>query len=125
MDWVGVVYVNPPYLRLPGAWKREFGIATTEARDYYTYRSLRSITPQELRQFYDRHDSPARMTLTVIGDLDRDTVLDLVNGTLETLRQAQEPPAAATAKMRVEAAPHFSGTLARTSPTHDGFASPA
>ena len=98
MDWVGAVYVNPPYLRLPGAWKRDFGIATTEARDYYTYRSLRSITPQELRQFYDRHYSPARMTLTVIGDLDRDAVLDRVNGTFATLRQAQEPPPAATAK---------------------------
>ena len=97
MDWVDAVYVNPPYLRPPGAWKREFGIQTTEARDFYTYRSLRSITPRELRQFYDRHYSPARMTLTVIGDLDRDAVLGLVNGTFATLRQAQEPPAAPTA----------------------------
>lgn len=96
MDWVNALYFNPPFMRLPGTWTREFGIEIP-TRDFYTYRSLRSITPEDLRQFYDRHYSPSRMTLNVIGDIDRDAVLDLANKTFATLRQVQEPPPSVTA----------------------------
>ena len=90
-DWIFALYINPPYLRPPGTWKREFGIETNEARDYYTYRSLRSITPGELKDFYNRYYSPNRMTLNVIGDVDRDAVLSLVQKTFATLPRVQEP----------------------------------
>lgn len=90
-DWISALYFNPPYLRPPGTWKREFGIETDEARDYYPYRSLRSITPGELKGFYNRYYSPSRMTLNVIGDVDKDAVLSLVQKTFATLDQVQEP----------------------------------
>jgi predicted Zn-dependent peptidase len=93
MDWINVLYLNPRYLRFPGLWRREFNLETTEGRDFYTYRSLRAITPSDLKEFYERYYSPSRMTVTVIGDLDRDAVLDLVNKTFVNLRQVHEPPA--------------------------------
>jgi predicted Zn-dependent peptidase len=91
-DWITALYLNPPYLRLPGMWKREFGLETTEFRDVYTYRSLRSITPEDLRSFYERYYVPSRMTLNVIGDLDRDAVFALIDTTFATLHQAQPQP---------------------------------
>lgn len=96
-DWINALYVLPPFLRLPGTWKRQFNLDTTESRDFYTYRSLRSITPAELKQFYDRHYSPKRMTLAVIGDLPKDAVRELVQKTFATLSSSQEPPPLATA----------------------------
>src|SRR6185436_3857873 len=63
MDWINALYVYPRYLLVPGLWKREFNLDTTERRDIYTYRSLRSITPADLKQFYNRHYSPSRMTV--------------------------------------------------------------
>jgi len=96
-DWINALYVFPPFLRLPGRWKREFGLETTESRDIYPYRSLRSITPADLKGFYDRYYSPKRMTVAVIGDLPKDAVLELVQKTFATLTSRQEPPPLAVA----------------------------
>ncbi len=91
MEWLNALYFNPPYLRSPGLWKREFNMETTERRDFYLYRSLRSITSADLKQFYDSYYSPSRMTVSIIGDVDRDQLFDLAGRTFATLRQVQEP----------------------------------
>ena len=98
MDWLFALYLNPVYLRPPGLWMREFNLAAAERRDFYLYRSLHSITPADLKEFYNRHYSPSRMTVTVIGDVDRDAVFELVDKTFSTLRQVQQPPPPATAR---------------------------
>ena len=96
-DWINALYFYPPILRRPGFWKGEFNLDTPESRDIYTYRSLRSITPDELKQFYDRYYVPRRMTLTVIGDLPKEAVQEVVQKTFSTLSSKQEPPPLATA----------------------------
>jgi predicted Zn-dependent peptidase len=92
-DWIFASYVNPPALRLPDLWQREFGIQTRQSRDEYSYRSLRSITPEDLRQFYERYYSPRLMALTVIGDVDRRTMLDLAADRFGQFRQRATAPA--------------------------------
>ena len=92
-DWVWAYYLNPPWLRIPGFWEREFGITSLASRDYYPYASLNSITPDDLRSFYDTYYVPALMTLTVIGDVPRSEVLDKAASTFATLPVRPDPPA--------------------------------
>ncbi len=40
------------------------------------WRSLQSITPADLRGFYERHYAPGAITVTIVGDLDRDQALE-------------------------------------------------
>ena len=94
-DWIEARYVNPPALRLPGFWTREFGLVTRESVDYYPYRSLHAITPDDLRRFYDRYYSATQMTVTVIGDLDRTAVFDAIGASFAKLRGLPPPPAPA------------------------------
>ncbi|MEK6303652.1 MAG: pitrilysin family protein [Acidobacteriota bacterium] len=88
-DWVEASYVNPSWLRPPDFWQKEFGLGAR--RDVYLYRSLHKITPDDLRWFYETYYSPSRMTLTVIGDLDRDAVLKKVGETFANLQQREAP----------------------------------
>lgn len=91
-DWVWAYYLNPPFLRLPGFWESEFGIETRSRRDYYPYRSLHSIDSEDLRSFYDTYYVPSQMTLTVAGDLERETVFERIEETFTRLAP-KEPPA--------------------------------
>jgi predicted Zn-dependent peptidase len=84
LDWIDALYINPVLLRLPDFWETEFGLAYPQ-RDWNPYRSLHAITPEELRQFYDRYYSPAAMTVTVIGDLDRADVFAAIDKTFQKL----------------------------------------
>ena len=70
-----VAALNPGWLTPPDFWEREFGVERLRAPFPDTWRSLRAITPEDLRGFYDRYYSPAVMTVTIVGDLDRDEVL--------------------------------------------------
>jgi len=90
-DWLWAYYLNPPLLRLPGFWEREFGIEGRSGRDYYPYASLYSITPDDLRWFYDVHYVPSVMTLTMAGALDRESVLRKINETFATLAPKPSP----------------------------------
>jgi len=90
-DWLWAYYLNPPLFRLPGFWEREFGIEGLSGRDYYPYASLYSITPDDLRWFYDIYYVPSLMTLTIAGALDRDRVLEKVNETFATLAPKPSP----------------------------------
>jgi hypothetical protein len=78
-------------LRLPGFWEREFGIETLSSRDYYPYASLYSINSSDLRWFYETYYVPSLMTLTIIGDLDRDSVFRKVDETFASLPRRGEP----------------------------------
>lgn len=84
-DWIGY-YMYPPALRVPLFWEREFGIETYASRDYYPYRSLHRMGPDDFRAFYEQYYSPTSMTVTVIGDLDREAVFDQVSRTFGALQ---------------------------------------
>ena len=84
-DWIWTYYLNPTWLRVLDFWQREFGIATLNSRDYYPYASLYGINSDDLSRFYDTYYSPAAMTLTVVGDIERGEVLELVEKTFATL----------------------------------------
>ncbi len=84
-DWMWAYYVYPPALRPNGFWEREFGLRTLADRDYYAYASLNAITPEDLRTFYETYYTPSSMTLTVIGDLDRDEVMEAIEKTFGRL----------------------------------------
>lgn len=76
LDWFAALYLDPPWLRLPDFWEREFGIAPARAvGDVDFYRSLQRIGPADLREFYDRWYTPDRMTLMIAGDVDRDAAI--------------------------------------------------
>ena len=64
--------LNPAWLVPPDFWAREFGME--RRRDPYPdiWKSLRRITPEDLRGFYDRYYAPGAMTVTIVGDLDSD-----------------------------------------------------
>ncbi len=85
LDWIFAYYLHPPWLRLPGFWEREFGLSTRHSRDYYPYRSLHAITPEDLRWFYDTYYVPSTMTLIVVGDFEHETLLEALNTTFATL----------------------------------------
>jgi predicted Zn-dependent peptidase len=91
-DWLHSLYLNPPVLRLADFWEREFGMVTSASRDVYVRRSLSRITRGDLRGFYDRYYVPSRMTLTVIGDFDRDQVFHTIDETFATLPRRPAPP---------------------------------
>ena len=67
--------LNPAWLAPPDFWEREFGIERLRAPFPYMWRSLQGITPEELRGFYEQYYSPSVMTVTIVGDLDRDEAL--------------------------------------------------
>jgi predicted Zn-dependent peptidase len=90
-DWLEAYYVNPPALRMPGFWEREFGLETRASRDYYPYASLNRITPEDLRWFYDSYYAPSLMTLTIIGDVEREIVFDALASSFATLPAREEP----------------------------------
>ena len=90
-DWLQAYFLDPSRLRLPGFWEREFGLETRRSRDYYPHRSLHRISPDDLRGFYDTYYIPSRMTLAIIGDLNRDTVLKKISETFATLPARPEP----------------------------------
>ncbi len=91
-DWVWAYYLNPPWLRIQGFWEREFGIETLASRDYYPYASLARITPDDLRWFYESHYAPSRMTLTVVGDIERAAAIAKINVTFASLPDRSAPP---------------------------------
>ena len=73
--------LTPRWLVPADFWEREFGIERLRdpLPDYWT--SLRRITPADLRGFYDRYYAPGAMTVTIVGDLDRDEALALAERT--------------------------------------------
>ena len=83
--------LNPSWLLPPDFWQREFGMETRNARHYDRWASLQAITPQDVADFYDRYYVPGAMTLTVIGDLNRNEVLQISERTFGSLPQRPVP----------------------------------
>ena len=80
-----VAALNPGWLAFPDFWEREFGIERLRAPFPDMWRSLHGITPEDLRGFYDRYYSPAVMTVTIVGDLDRDDALERARRTFGSI----------------------------------------
>ena len=76
-----VAALNPGWLAPPDFWEREFGIERLRTPFPDVWQSLQAITPEDLRGFYDRYYSPAVMTVTIVGDLDREEALDRARST--------------------------------------------
>ncbi len=87
-DHLGAL-LSPAWLRPPDFYEREFGIENERdlIPDYWT--SLRRITPDDLRGFYDRYYAPGAMTVTIVGDLDRDEALALAERTFGEFPERQ------------------------------------
>ena len=87
-DHLGAL-LSPEWLRPPDFYEREFGIENERdlIPDYWT--SLRRITPDDLRGFYDRYYAPGAMTVTIVGDLDRDEALTLAERTFGQFPERQ------------------------------------
>ena len=87
-DHLGAL-LSPEWLRPPDFYEREFGIENQRdlIPDYWT--SLRRITPDDLRGFYDRYYAPGAMTVTIVGDLDRDEALALAERTFGQFPERQ------------------------------------
>lgn len=83
--------LSPAWLRPPGFWEREFGLATTGDRAFDRYRSLQAIEPRDLHEFYDQYYAPGAMTVTVVGDVDPEEVIALADSTFGLLRQRSVP----------------------------------
>lgn len=84
-------FLDPAWLRPEGFWKREFGMATRSIRPFDRYRTLQSIEPGDLREFYDRHYAPGAMTVTVVGDVDPTEVIAVARSTFGSLRSRPVP----------------------------------
>jgi len=91
-DHIGAL-LDPEWLRRAPMWEREFGIVTRQSRRYDKFRSLYAITPQDLRDFYDRYYAPEAMRLVVAGDLPGDSALSLIRATFGQLPARAAPPA--------------------------------
>ena len=87
-DHLGAL-LSPEWLRPPDFYEREFGIENERdlIPDYWT--SLRRIMPDDLRGFYDRYYAPGAMTVTIVGDLDRDEALALAERTFGQFPERQ------------------------------------
>lgn len=84
-------WLNPEWLQREPFWEREFGLETRAAREYDRHTSLHAITPEDLLGFYDRYYAPGAMTLVVVGDLARDSVLAVARRTFGTLEERPVP----------------------------------
>ena len=77
--------LNPAWLVRPGFWQREFGIERRRSPHPDYWKSLGRITPEDLRGFYDRYYAPGAMTVTIVGDLDRNRALAAAERTFGAL----------------------------------------
>lgn len=77
--------LNPAWLTPPGFWEREFGVERRHNPIPYYWNSLNRITARDLRDFYDRYYAPGVMTVTIVGDLDRDQALAVAERTFGTI----------------------------------------
>ena len=77
--------LNPAWLILPDFWEGEFGIERVRSPFPDFHKSLRRITPVDLRGFYDLYYAPGAMTVTIVGALDRDQALAVAERTFGAL----------------------------------------
>ncbi|MBI4854049.1 MAG: insulinase family protein [Acidobacteria bacterium] len=97
-DWIDAYYLNPYWLRPADFWTREFGENVFPTRDWYPYESLHKITSKDLKDFYNTYYTPKGMTLTIIGNLSKDEILEKINSTFARLES--HPPYESKIKLK-------------------------
>ncbi len=85
-------FLNPSLLLPPDFWQREFGMDTRGLQPLDRWGTLQGITPEDLRGFYETYYVPAALTLTIVGDVDRDQALATAENTFGTLPRRTIPP---------------------------------
>ena len=85
-------FLNPSLLMPPDFWQQEFGMDTRGLKPLDRWGTLHRITPEDLRGFYDTYYVPAAMTLTIVGDLDRDEAMAMAENTFGALPRRAVPP---------------------------------
>ncbi len=85
-------FLNPSLLLPPDFWQREYGMDTRGLRPLDRWARLQGITPEDLRSFYDTYYVPAALTLTIVGDMDRDQALAMADSTFGVLPRRTVPP---------------------------------
>ncbi len=85
-------WLDPGWLHRTEFWEREFGISTAAGRRYDRWSSLQAITPEDLREFYDRYYVPGAMTLVIVGDVDGRAALELAEERFGFLEARPAPP---------------------------------
>lgn len=85
-------FLNPSLLPPPDFWQRECVMDTRGRRRLDRWRTLQGITPVDLRSFYDTYHVPAALTLTIIGEVDRNQAMAMAESTFGTLLQRTLPP---------------------------------
>ncbi len=85
--------LDPAFMRPAEFWEREFARPGRAARVYSRWQSLHAIEPSDLRSFYEAHYTPQALTVTVIGDLDRDDALAAVESAFGGLQGGLPPTA--------------------------------
>ena len=85
-------FLNPAPLLPLDFWQREYGMETRGLRLIDRWATLQSITPEDLRGFYETYYVPGAMTLTIVGDLDRDEALATAESTFGPLSRGTVPP---------------------------------
>ena len=78
-------FLNPSFLMPRDFWQREFGMDTRGLRPLDRWSTLHSITPDDLRDFYETYYAPAGLTLTIVGDLDPEEALATAERTFGAL----------------------------------------
>ncbi|RMH11256.1 MAG: hypothetical protein D6701_15315, partial [Gemmatimonadetes bacterium] len=98
------LWLSPSWLRAPGFWRREFGLASPDDRTYDRWTSLQNIQPEDLQRFYESYYAPGAMVVTIVGDLPEQEALETAErafGSLparpvERLERALSPRSEAT-----------------------------
>ena len=85
--------LDPAFMRPAEFWGREFNRPARTARVYSRWQSLHAIEPADLRSFYEAYYTPQAMTVTVVGDLDRDEALAAVEEAFGGLEGGPRPEA--------------------------------
>ncbi|NEQ27749.1 MAG: insulinase family protein, partial [Microcoleus sp. SIO2G3] len=66
--------------------------------------TLMAMSPDRMRQFHRAHYQPENLTIAIVGDVDRDTALELVNSAFGEFAQRQSCPPALTGKFQASIA---------------------
>ena len=77
--------LTPSLFEVPLLWEREFGPDWKWRPRANPWRSLHSITPEDLQEFHDRYYAPGHMMALIVGDLDRDRALATAEATFGSI----------------------------------------
>lgn len=92
LEKLGAMVVNPPMLRPPGYWRREFDLPSEWERRDSNWEGIQRMDSASVREFLDRYYVPSRMTLTITGAIAPDSVWAIVAQTYALIPPGRAPP---------------------------------